>query len=249
MELRAVIEHKIYVWPSLYKKRDYEQSRIAMLNKIFFSNYPSRWNPDGYMDELGDDMDIPEGFRLPEDFFPEPEPEQETPVPIEAPEKMLALMSAYGMNPEQCQRIIQLGVISKENKRSELRKILMSDERILYPSTGLDVLEAIYDEKIVPLPDWMEGAVEIVRWAKDAMSEENEENLLTHPYSPNSRMGHSKKWYNEAKEKGRTAFAKYRKEHGYKKGETLEQHCKRSWKEFLQSQREFFDKFLEKFDQ
>lgn len=90
--------------------------------------------------------------------------------------------------------------------------------------------------------DWIQGCrdyvVEALSYYKD------EKRYKTHHYHSSNSYDY---YYYEAKRAGKRQLTKYRKDHGFKKGETLRQKLKRSWKSYKRKQLKYIREFLKKY--
>lgn len=96
-------------------------------------------------------------------------------------------------------------------------------------------------------PDWLKGAVDV---AKSALAfYEDPEACKRHTYHPEQTISREKyDFERREKEGGAEAVAKLRETWNYKEGETIEQKCKRVWKNYHRRQLSFLRKFLKKYD-
>jgi predicted RNA-binding protein with PUA-like domain len=97
--------------------------------------------------------------------------------------------------------------------------------------------------ELKPKPDWLAGAIEIAKFAAEYYADD--EAVKSHFYHPDQSANREEWSLKDAKKAGK--LEEYRKEHGYKDGETAYQRLERSFKEFRKSEAEVFSDFLAKF--
>ena len=93
--------------------------------------------------------------------------------------------------------------------------------------------------------DWMQGCIEIARYAKKFYENKDKK----HYYDSESSINGDTYKFKEVKQKeGEKGVKRLRKLWGYKDGETIEEKCKRVDREHREKQLKFFTDFLIKFD-
>jgi hypothetical protein len=270
MKLLDRVKKSIWEYPSLFKGQDFDASMLRVLNHLFLViGNGFDWTDEGYLSDKNLPYRQPKfRIKIPKNFFDlqifeinftsDPRGTRGT---VDGLLKKLKDTFYYVVREPNGVTVYFASTQTKADKLAtqfgrHTFSLECGGKREFsfrpYPICEYSAITEIYNGKtsegkpIEVKEDYLHGAIVV---AKAALSYYlDDEAVKSDMFHPNVRIAIDRTRIAERKREGRKAVENLRKIWGYKKGETVERCCNRTWNEHRKKQIAFLNKFLRKFE-
>jgi hypothetical protein len=269
MKLKDYVDNSIYHYPSLYRSTNYKDSRLRVLDHLFLTNGNGmEWHPDGFLAEcINGKYKTIKPVKLPKNFFTIDLRYIKVKKIEELPKLKKILKSTFHYIKENEYDGDHAYVeFQANNKIIETIQNVFPNSYFLkadcssggweiephepYPLCQYAALVEMVNKRTNSLhienfdlfkiqPDWIQGAIEIAKYAIGYYN--NPKRYKSHVYHYSNAIDDISKRYKEDPKK----FVEERKTEGMTDKHTPEQWAKISWKKFRKEQIAYCEKLLE----